>query len=142
MSVLWQFCTKVEFFGQLHETVIWLKCWNCQFGRKKLKLTAAAKPRAVSFNFFPAESDSFNILCQYHGFMKLAQNSTFDTETCHKNAIFIRQFQLKLCDNKIKKWTRFAYETGLLDDLFAITTFFLSASFMWNAKLQLRTTFM
>ena len=50
------------------------------------------------------------------GFMKIAQNSNFDTETCYKNAIFIRQFQLKLCDNKIKKWTRFAYETGLLDD--------------------------
>ena len=48
--------------------------------------------------------------------MKLAQNSTFDTETCHENAIFIWQFLLKLCDNKIKKRNQFLYETVLLLD--------------------------
>ena len=111
------------FFGSKNETgcgFIHETDWNYETVQirsgKKLKLTAAAKPRAVSFNFFPAESDSFNILCQYHCFMKLPKNSTFDTKTVTKNAIFIRQFLLKLCDNKIKKWTRFAYETGLLDD--------------------------
>ena len=38
-------------------------------------IVKAFEPRAASFNFFPAESDSFNILSQYHGFMKVTEKS-------------------------------------------------------------------
>ena len=92
-----------QFFGQFHETVIWLKCWNCQFGRKKLKLVAAAKPLAASFNFSPAESDSFNMLCQYHSFMKLVQSLNIFSKNGHKTVIFIRQFSRETVRNKNKK---------------------------------------
>ena len=121
---LWQFLCQSWIFWQFHETVIWLKCWNCQFGRKKLKLPAAAKPRAGSFNFFPAESDSFNILCQYHGFMKLAQKFQLWYKTVTKLPFLFVSFQVKLCDNKIKKWTRFGYETVLLADFCQNDVFF------------------
>ena len=62
------------------------------------------------------EAASFNILCQYHGFMKLPEKFQSFQKTCHKTCPFLLSVSVKLCDNKIKKWNQFLYETVLLLD--------------------------
>ena len=98
MAVFVTLFGKKLIFGQFHETVIWYS------------------PRPP-VSIFPGQTDSFNILYQYHGFMKLLKNSTFCQKLVTKLAIFICQFKVKLWDNKIKKWTRFFVGTGLLENL-------------------------
>ena len=74
------------------------------------------KPRAASFNFFPPESDSFNILSEYQFHETLPKNLTFFKNLPQNLPFFTVSFQVKPCENKIKKWTQFMYETGLLAD--------------------------
>ena len=129
MQFLWPFLEKCWNFGQFHETVIWLTCWNCQFGRKNWNWLAAAQPRAASFNFFPAESDSFNMLCQYHSFMKLSKVSTFFPKNGHKTVIFIRQFSRETVRNKNKKMKPVWILKLFLEPIFAKRPIFISTSF-------------
>ena len=87
MAVLWQvFVSKVEFWAVSWNRDIGIKCWNCQFGRKKLKLTAAAKPRAVSFIFFPDR------IWRFHNFMPLLTHEStasfiFDAKKIWKKVV-------------------------------------------------------
>ena len=56
------------------------------------------------FHFFTGEHDTFNILSQYQ-FHITAKNLNFWQKIAKKLAIFICQFIVNLCDNKIKKCT-------------------------------------
>ena len=80
-----KFHVKPSFFGPSFTVTVNKKKKMSGF---PLKLSVRPEPRAASFNFFPAESDSFNILCQYHGFMKLAQKFQLWHWNCHKNCHF------------------------------------------------------
>ena len=55
---------------------------------EKIETDGRGKALCRQFQIFPAESDSLNILCQYHGFMKLAQKF----QLWYKTATFICQF--------------------------------------------------
>ena len=55
---------------------IGIKCWNCQFGRKKIETGGTRLRRGRQFQFFPAKL-TVSTFMPNHGFMKLPKNSTF-----------------------------------------------------------------
>ena len=117
---MWQFLCQSWIFGQFHETVIWLKCWNCQFGRKKLKLPCRGAAACRQFQFFSDWIWQFQHFMPISRFHETAQKfQLFCQKLVTKLAIFLCQFQVKLWDNKIKKWTRFLLKLGLLDNFYA-----------------------
>ena len=92
-SFLWQFQFQSWIFGQFHETVIWLKCWNCQFGRKKIETAGGGEAACRQFQFF--FRPNLTVLTFYANITvswNLPENFNFDTETVTKTVIFICQF--------------------------------------------------
>ena len=83
---------------------------------EKIETGGSGEAACRQFQFFSGWADSFNILCQYHGFMKLPEKFQSFQKTCHKTCPFLLSVSVKLCDNKIKKWNQFLYETVLLLD--------------------------
>ena len=93
---------------QFHETVIWLKCWNCQFGRKKLKLLGRGAAACRQFQFFSGRIWQFQHFMPISRFHETCPKiSTLTLKLLQKLSFLFVSFQVKLCDNKIKKWTRF-----------------------------------
>ena len=70
---------------------IGIKCWNCQFGRKKLKLAARGFAAAASFNF-SGQTDSFNIYAKSR-FHETAQKFNFFPKMVTKTAILLSSFK-------------------------------------------------
>ena len=123
-SFTWNCCKMVVFFYLFlaqkwnwlwFHDFKWLKLWNRPHSVwKKMKLTAAAKPRAVSFIFFPDR------MWRFHNFMPLEIHETISQFYfwCQKNdkrisTIFTTVFTWNLATIK-KKISKVFTETSLL----------------------------
>ena len=101
---------------------IGIKCWNCQFGRKKFQIGGTRLRRGRQFQFFPVKLTVSTFYINITVSWNCPKISTFSQKLVTKLVIFICKFHVKLCDNKIKKWTRFFLETGLLANFYAKRT--------------------
>ena len=112
------FWQKVEFLGSF------MKPWfgiNVETVSLAGKIETGGRGEAAcrQFQFFPAKLTVSTFYANITVSWKCPKISTFCQKLVTKLAIFICQFQVKLWHNKIKKWTRFFLETGLLANFYA-----------------------
>ena len=110
--------SKVEFLGSFMKPWFGINVETISLAGK-IETGGHGEAACRQFQFFPAKLTVSTFYANITVSWNCPKISTFCQKLVTKLAIFICQFQVKLWHNKIKKWTRFFLETGLLANFYA-----------------------
>ena len=107
----------------------WVVSWNRDLAKmlklsvrpEKIETAGRGEAACRQFQFFSGRIWQFQHFMPISRFHETCPKiSTLTLKLTQKLSCLFVSFQVKLCDNKIKQWTRFAYETALLPDFLPI----------------------